>query len=64
MADKHYRRTEVEDITGLSRSSIYDMMDRGDFPRPVRIGKRAVAWPESAISDWLSNRPTTKPLAG
>ncbi|UWQ90847.1 AlpA family transcriptional regulator [Rhodobacteraceae bacterium M382] len=64
MPQHHLRRPAVEAVTGLSRSSIYYMMDKGDFPRPVRIGKRAVAWPESAIADWLSNRPTTKPLAG
>ena len=64
MTENHLRRPAVEAITGLSRSSIYDMMDRGDFPRPVRIGKRAVAGPESSVSDWLSNRPTTKPLVG
>lgn len=64
MVEALLRRPAVEAATGLSRSSIYDMMDRGEFPRPVRIGKRAVAWPESAISDWLSNRPTTKPLVG
>lgn len=62
--ERHIRRPAVEMATGLSRSSIYDMMDKGEFPRPVRIGKRAVAWPETAISEWLSNRPTTKPLAG
>lgn len=56
MLEKHYRRTEVESITGLSRSTIYDMMARGDFPRPVRIGAKAVAWPESKISKWLSQR--------
>lgn len=64
MTEKHLRRPAVEAVTGLSRSSIYEMMDRGEFPRPVRIGKRAVAWPESQISDWLSTRQTTKPLAG
>ena len=56
MLEKHYRRTEVEKITGLSRSSIYDMMSKGDFPRPVRIGAKAVAWPESKISEWLAQR--------
>ncbi|MBT3141364.1 AlpA family phage regulatory protein [Ruegeria litorea] len=64
MTERHLRRPEVEAATGLSRSSIYAMMDTDEFPRPVRIGKRAVAWPETAISEWLSNRPTTKPLAG
>ncbi|AAV97122.1 AlpA family phage regulatory protein [Ruegeria pomeroyi] len=60
MAENHLRRHAVEAVTGLSRSSIYAMMDAGDFPRPVRIGKRAVAWPQSAIEAWLANRPTSK----
>ena len=59
MAELHLRRPSVEAITGLSRSSIYAMMDAGDFPRPVRVGKRAVAWPQSAIEAWLANRPTS-----
>ena len=40
------------------------MMDRGEFPRPIRIGKRAVAWPESAIDAWLKTRPASKGAAG
>ena len=57
MIEKHYRRNEVEAATGLSRSSLYAMMDAGNFPRPIRIGKRAVAWPQSAIESWLAQRP-------
>lgn len=57
MTERHLRRPAVEAATGLSRSSIYDMMDKGEFPRPVRIGKRAVAWPQSAIEAWLAERP-------
>lgn len=56
MLDRHYRRTDVETITGLSRSSIYLMMSRGEFPRPVKITVKAVAWPESMISAWLAAR--------
>lgn len=56
MIEKSYRRPAVEDITGLSRSSIYDMMARGDFPKPIRIGRRAVAWRESDIAAWLAER--------
>ena len=59
MADKHLRRPAVQDLTGLSRSTIYDLMARGAFPRPVRLTAKAVAWPESAISEWLAQRPTT-----
>ena len=56
MAEKHLRRPAVEDATGLSRSTIYEMMDRGDFPRPIRVGRRAVAWPESVVLAWLAER--------
>ena len=58
LTEHHLRRPAVEAVTGLSRSSIYAMMDTDDFPRPVRIGKRAVAWPESAVTAWLASRPT------
>ena len=57
MLEKYYRRTEVEEITGLSRSTIYDMMNRGEFPRPVRLTAKAVGWPESLIRGWLESRP-------
>ncbi len=57
MTENHLRRPAVETATGLSRSSIYDMMDKGEFPRPIRIGKRAVAWPQSEIEAWLAERP-------
>ena len=57
MADKILRRKDVEKYTGLSRSTIYAMMTEGNFPRPLRLGKRAVGWTEGAISDWISSRP-------
>jgi prophage regulatory protein len=50
------RRPEVEAVCGLSRSSIYAAMDRGEFPRPVRLGRRAVGWPLSSIENWLNDR--------
>ncbi|SDY53792.1 helix-turn-helix transcriptional regulator [Citreimonas salinaria] len=56
MPEKHYRRAAVQDITGLSRSTIYALMDRGEFPRPVKLSARIVAWPESRIDAWLAKR--------
>ncbi|SDE47643.1 helix-turn-helix transcriptional regulator [Limimaricola pyoseonensis] len=60
MSIRHLRRNDVEHLTGLSRSSLYAMMQKGQFPRPVRLGERAVAWPESAVQDWLASRPTAQ----
>lgn len=56
MSDKLHRRPAVEEITGLSRSTIYALMDDGHFPRPVRIGRRAVAWRDSDLKAWLATR--------
>jgi len=35
--------------TGLGRSTLYRRIDSGLFPRPIRIGPRTVAWPETEI---------------
>ena len=54
--DRLLRRPEVEEITGLARATIYQKMALGDFPRPVKIGVRAVAWPQSSIEKWIGER--------
>ena len=61
MSIRLLRRPEVEKLTGLSRSSIYAMMERGEFPRPRRIGQRAVAWDEAALERWLATRAEANP---
>ena len=54
------RRPEVEERVGLRRSAIYFLMTQGSFPRPVRLGPRAVGWRESAIEEWIEARPPTR----
>ena len=55
--DRLLRRREVEARTGLSRTSIYRLMREGRFPEPLKVGPKAVRWPESEIADWLAARP-------
>jgi prophage regulatory protein len=50
------RRKEVENRTGLKRSTIYENMAKGTFPRPVRIGEKIVCWPEHEIESWLQEQ--------
>ena len=52
MFKKIYRLPEVMDMTGLSRSSIYLRVSTDEFPKPVKIGRRAVGWPEDSIIAW------------
>ena len=55
MIKKMYRLPEVMTITGLSRSSIYLRMSTNEFPKPIKIGRRAVGWTEDSIITWQSN---------
>lgn len=50
------RLPQVKQRVGLSRSSIYAKVATGEFPAPVSLGARAVAWIESEIAAWISDR--------
>jgi prophage regulatory protein len=56
MADSILRLPVVKTRTGLSRSTIYLRVSQGRFPRPVRLGERAVGWLEDEIQSWLTER--------
>lgn len=44
---------DVMFLTGLGRSTVYKYIAEGNFPRPVSLGERNVAWVESEINDWI-----------
>ena len=53
---RHLRRPAVQEMTGLSRSTIYDLMAKKLFPRPIKLTGKAVGWSEAKIQDWLATR--------
>ena len=57
LAERYLRRHAVEELTGLSRSTIYLLMSLGQFPRQVKLTAKAVAWKESEVAMWLAERP-------
>ena len=52
MTQRLIRRREVEQLTGLTRSTLYELVAKGKFPKPVPISAQAVAWVESEVADW------------
>ena len=56
MSHKVLRLPDVMDRVGLGSSFIYLLIQRGDFPKPVHLGKRAVGWPEAEVNAWLEER--------
>jgi prophage regulatory protein len=51
-----WRLPEVLRQTGLSRSTIYEMVRRGDFPRQVQLGRRAVGWIADDVDEWIHSK--------
>lgn len=44
-------------MTGLSRSTIYAGIAKGNFPKQVKLtGARSVGWYENAIAQWIESR--------
>lgn len=54
--DRFLRLPEVIHQTGFSRSSIYRLMELGEFPPLRKIGAVAVAWLESEVTAWIQER--------
>jgi prophage regulatory protein len=46
----------VRDRTGLSRSTIWRLERRGDFPKHRRISLNAVGWLEAEVDEWVLSR--------
>lgn len=57
------RMREVTQKTGLSKSSIYDLMAQGLFPKTVNLGGRSVAFVEAEIDAWMAARITARIVA-
>ena len=54
--ERMLRIKDVIEITAMSNSTIYELIKSNDFPRPKRIGKRAVGWLENDIQNWVETR--------
>ncbi|WP_350627990.1 AlpA family transcriptional regulator [Pseudoalteromonas sp. CAL260-MNA-CIBAN-0059] len=42
--------------TSLGRSTIYEFIAEGTFPKQISLGAKSVAWLESEIDDWIMER--------
>jgi prophage regulatory protein len=56
LARRALRLPLVVESTGLSKTQIYRLMQRGQFPLPARLSERVVAWDSSAVNAWLAER--------
>ena len=40
-------------MTGLARSTVYALVKAGRFPKPLRLGPRAVGWRLADVLEWM-----------
>lgn len=50
------RIKEVSLLTGLPRPSIYEQMNKGLFPKSIKLTQISVAWVESEVIAWVNQR--------
>jgi len=58
LKEKLLRIKQVQQITGLSKSYIYQLCNQNQFPKSVQLvaGGSSVAWVESEILEWIDSR--------
>jgi len=59
-----FRLPNVREVVGLSRSEIYRLIALKQFPSPIPLSGRTVAWPSDVIQDWVRQRIETRQAAG
>lgn len=50
------RLTQVCELLGIGRSTVYKRLSDGDFPAPIRIGPGTVRWSVDALQSWITDR--------
>lgn len=56
--DRLVRLPTVISRTGLSRSTIYEKIAEGTFPKQIRLSKSSVGWRESQLDQWIEDPPS------
>jgi prophage regulatory protein len=50
------RLPAVKDMTGLSKTTIYDLIKQGKFPDRIKVTERASRWKSADIDAWIDGR--------
>ncbi|MEY0768172.1 AlpA family transcriptional regulator [Providencia huaxiensis] len=50
------RLPEVMRRTGYAKAWLYVLIARNEFPKPVKIGTRSIAFVESEVDEWVANK--------
>ena len=52
MSQRLIRLPQVKTMVGLGTTAVYDKINKGEFPRPIKLG-RSSRWVESEVQAWI-----------
>ena len=61
--EKIIRLADLPQFVGLKRTQIQEMIKRGEFPTPVRLSARRIAWLESEVVAWQQKQIAARNVA-
>lgn len=54
MVRKQFLRIQdLEQMIGLSKSTIYNKIELGEFPKQIKLSNRAVGWCSDEVQAWI-----------
>ena len=56
MSDRLIPLSAVLERVCISKTELYRRINRGEFPKPVPIGRHRIAFVESEVASWISSR--------
>jgi len=54
------RMRELRKLIGLSHATIYRYIKNGNFPKPIKLSERSVAWRLTDIENWIKEKEELK----
>ena len=54
--DRIIRRHQLKDLTGYTPGHVYALIQKGEFPRPIKLGAQASGWLAREIEAWQQER--------
>lgn len=42
--------------SSLSRATVYNLIEAGELPKPIRLTTNRVAWPDGVVDAWFASK--------
>lgn len=56
MSDRLIPLSAILERVCISKTDLYRRINRGEFPKPVPIGRHRIAFVEAEVANWISSR--------